>query len=103
MLSSYFMQHRLYGLRGKAYIDRCKEIFKSDQYEIARAFSYIVADNGKFTPPDLGKLCNQFCLPVTVMDRFLSELHLLPTGTWQRLRDRGCKAKDIGVEWSDDD
>lgn len=94
------MQHRLYGLRGKDYINKRNEIFESDGVEIARAFSEIVSKSGKFTPPGLGKLCNQFLLPVTIMDKFLSDLGLLPSGTWQRLQDRGCKAKDIGVEWN---
>jgi len=95
------MQHRLYGLRGRAYVQKYQEIFNSERDEILKAFNEIIANNdGKFTPLCLGKLANQFCLPVSVMDKYLSSLKLIPVGTWERLRDRGCKAKDIGVEWN---
>ncbi len=93
------MQHRLYGLRGKAYVNKMKEIYETDREAIRIEFNKIVNSNGKFTPKDLGDMCNKFRLPVTVMDDYLDSLELLPCGTWDRLKDRGCRAKDIGVMW----
>lgn len=98
-------QHRLYGLRGAAYVSRCKEIYESDRDAILAAYNNLVKQrDGKFTPKDLGHLCNQFQLPVKVMDEFLPEITSRDyrAGTWQRLQDRGCKAKDIGVVWESD-
>ncbi len=96
------MQHRLYGLRGKAYVAEYKRIFYQDREAILDAFNFLVEKNGgRFTPKCLGELCNQFRLPLTVMDGFLPEItnYRYSTGTWQRLKDRGCRAKDIGVVW----
>jgi hypothetical protein len=97
-------QHRLYGLRGKAYVTRYKQIFESDRVAILAAFNDLVGRDGKFTPMHLGQLCNQFQVPVKVMDDFLPEItnRKYSAGTWQRLKDRGCKAKDIGVTWERD-
>jgi hypothetical protein len=93
------MQHRLFGLRGSAYTREFKRLFRELRSPITQDFEQIVKSNGRFTPKDLGDLCIKYLLPVTVMDDFLSGYHLLPSGTWDRLRDRGCRAKDIGVEW----
>jgi hypothetical protein len=96
-------QHRLYGLRGQAYVAKYKQILSEDGEAIKAAFSAILVTKGKFTPNDLGSLCNQFGLPLTLMDDCLPELSEFryATGTWDRLKDRGVKAHDIGVEWSD--
>lgn len=96
------MQHRLYGLRGQTYVRKYKEIYQQEKDAIIKAFDELVSTEGKFSAKMLGKLCNQFKLPVTVMDEFLSEAtnFRYPSGTWDRLRDKGVKAKDIGVAWS---
>ena len=95
------MRHRLYGLRGRAYVSEYKRILAEDKDSILARFNDIKTTQGKFTPLDLGRLCVEFELPVTVLDAYLSDLTNgeYPTGTWERLRDRGCKAKDIGVTW----
>ncbi len=95
------MQHRLYGLRGKAYVAKHKQILAEEGDQIVQAFNNIVEQKGKFTKEDLGTLCNQFRMPVTLMDDCLPELtgFYYPSGTWDRLRDRGVKASDIGVKW----
>ena len=92
-------QHRLYGLRGQAYVKRLKEIYEADKEAIKDEFERIVDHLERLTPLSLGYLCNKFNLPVTVMDDYLSSLELIPSGTWERLKDRGCKARDIGVMW----
>lgn len=91
------MNHRLYGLRGKAYTKRYKEIFESDRTNILAAFDSICQASGKFTPRNLGELCLQFNLPVKVMDEFLPDItnHRYSSGTWERLQEKGCKVKDI--------
>jgi hypothetical protein len=93
------MQHRLSGLRGSAYVREFKRLLEELRSPITKDFKQIVESNGKFTPKDLGGLCIKYLLPVTVMDDFLNGYDLLPSGTWDRLREQGCKAKDIGVEW----
>ena len=94
------MQHRLYGLRGKVYVKKYKTIFQEEGSAIAQRFKEMQQKEGKFTPPMLGEICNEFRLPVKVMDEFLADLDVgYPAGTWQRLKDRGCTAKMIGVEW----
>jgi hypothetical protein len=96
-------QHRLYGLRGKDYFSRCREILESDREAILAAFNEIVERDGKFAPRHLGELCNKFKLPVKVMDEFLPKItnRRYSSGTWKGLQERGCTAEAIGVVWSE--
>lgn len=96
------MQHRLYGLRGRAYVSEFKRILAEDGDRLRQRFEEIRTEKGKFTPPDLGRLCVEFKLPVTALDAYLSHVTNgeYPSGTWERLRDRGCTAKQIGVIWT---
>lgn len=94
-------QHRLHGLRGQSYVKVLKEIVASEADEIRKAYQTIVEDQGKFTCLSLGYLCNKFRLPVTVMDDILPDFTDYPAGTWERLKDKGCKARDIGVMWGE--
>lgn len=95
------MQHRLYGLRGTAYVAEYKRILEADSAAIRTVFDEIVQREGKFTMMALGGLAMQFRLPLTWMDDCLPTItdQQYPSGTWERLRDRGAKAKDIGVVW----
>ncbi|NEP55997.1 MAG: hypothetical protein F6K31_03100 [Symploca sp. SIO2G7] len=95
------MKHRLWGLRGNAYVAKYKQIYKQEKTAILSAFNKIVEKEGRFTPKHLGYLCNKFRLPCTVMDEFLPDItdYRYPTGTWERLKNRGFKARDIGVSW----
>lgn len=104
-------QHKLYGLRGKAFGNRVKELFYELGPDIAIAYHQRVKETGKFTPKDLGEFCMRFRLPLTVMDDWLPELTKFEyaTGTWDRIREskltgtnRRVKASDLGVVWSDD-
>jgi hypothetical protein len=95
------MQHRLLGLRGNAYVSRMKEIMKADGALIVKRFEQIIAEDGRFTPKHLGILASEFRLPLTVLDDYLPDLTggRYPSGTWERLRQRGYTAKAIGVQW----
>ncbi|MCT7965060.1 hypothetical protein NG799_01775 [Laspinema sp. D1] len=93
------MQHQLYGLRGKVYVKKLKELYAELGPLIQQDFNQIIESTGKFTPLNLGELCIKHRIPVTVMDDWLSTLTAYPTGTWENLRSRGCKARDIGVVW----
>jgi hypothetical protein len=66
---------------------------------IINDFSEIVANNKKFTPIDIGFLCNKHLIPVKVMCDWLYELELMRYG-WETLKYRGLKAKNIGVFWN---
>lgn len=102
------MQHRLHGLRGRAYVLEMKRIMAELSPLIRQDFFLIVKEKGKFTPNDLGAMAMKWRLPLTVLDDYLPDLTVLPgekhplypSGTWERLRDRGMKARDIGVEWN---
>lgn len=94
------VQHRFHGLRGQAYVREYKRLLEELRSPIKKEFDSIVKAQGKFTPIDLGVIANKFQLPVTVTDEFLADIvSRYPSGTWQRLQDRGCRAKNIGVEW----
>ena len=93
------MQHRLYGLRGKAYVREYKNLFEKLQEPLKQEFQAIVNNNGKFTPNHLGAIAVKFRLPVKVIDEFLAEICNYPSGTWERLQMKGCQTKDIGVKW----
>lgn len=94
------MQHRLYGLRGKAWTAEYKRLYEELCGQMLVKFHELyLASGNKFTPSDLGKMAIEFRLPVKTTAEFLEGYQLLPTGTWERLQSRGCKAKDIGVKW----
>lgn len=99
-------QHQLYGLRGRAYVAKYKQLYADLKDQIADDVHRIKVENGKFTIYDFGSLCMKYRLPTTAMDDFLNSILTLPpwpSGTWERIRDRNkIKAKDIGVIWGDD-
>lgn len=103
-------QHRLYGLRGKAYGRSVKALYQELGPAILEEYQRINAEKGKFTPIDLGSLCMKFRIPLTVMDDWLPELTEFEyRRSWDRIREsqlmgtnRRVKASDLGVIWSDD-
>lgn len=58
--------------------------------------------HGKFTPTHLFTLAHYYGVSVEALIYRLEEMELLPTGTWERLRDRGLKVrkvqKELGLE-----
>jgi hypothetical protein len=95
------MQHRLHGLRGNEYRVEKRRLRKLLNQNIKLEFDKIYQVEGTFTPRDLGRLANLLLLPLTVLDEFLPQAtdYKYKTGTWDRLKDKGLKAKDIGVMW----
>jgi len=49
---------------------------------------------GKFTPADLCTLAHYYGVSVEAMAHRLEELKLLPSGTWDHLKERGFKVRD---------
>jgi hypothetical protein len=96
------MQHRLYGLRGDRFVSKYKELYSALSPQIRIDFEAIVFERGKFTAQDLGSLCMKHQIPLTVMDDWLPEITCgqYSSGTWDRLRGTGVKAKDLGVSWN---
>lgn len=94
------MQHRLYGLRWQEYVRELKRLCVELRSPIEEEFRAVVERQGKFTPNDYGAMAMKFRLPLTVLSQYLADYNLMPSGSWERLQWRGCKAKDIGVEWN---
>ncbi|MEE4378691.1 MAG: ImmA/IrrE family metallo-endopeptidase, partial [Candidatus Competibacteraceae bacterium] len=55
-------------------------------------------EKGKFTPADLCTMAHYYGVSVEAMVLRLEELELLPTGTWDKLRDRGFKIREAREE-----
>jgi Zn-dependent peptidase ImmA (M78 family)/DNA-binding XRE family transcriptional regulator len=57
---------------------------------------------GKITPAELCRLAHYYFVSVEALTRRLESLHLLPSGTWDRLRDSGFKVREaqtiLGLE-----
>lgn len=64
-------QHQLYGLRGRAYVAKYKQLYADLKDQIADDVHRIKVENGKFTIYDFGSLCMKYRLPTTAMDDFL--------------------------------
>jgi Zn-dependent peptidase ImmA (M78 family)/DNA-binding XRE family transcriptional regulator len=57
---------------------------------------------GKITPAELCRLAHYYFVSVEALTRRLETFHLLPSGTWDRLRDSGFKVREaqtiLGLE-----
>ncbi|EAW37300.1 ImmA/IrrE family metallo-endopeptidase [Lyngbya sp. PCC 8106] len=53
---------------------------------------------GKFTPTNLFTLAHYYGVSVQALVYRLEEMELLPSGTWERLRDRGLKVRKVQQE-----
>lgn len=102
------MQHRLYGLRGEAYTQEYKRLYAELAPEIKAEVLKLKTSSGSFTIYDFGRLCMKFEIPATAMDNYLNSIFsssndgfFWGSGTWERLRSSGVKAKDIGITWGD--
>jgi Zn-dependent peptidase ImmA (M78 family)/DNA-binding XRE family transcriptional regulator len=56
---------------------------------VRRRFTELQQESGAFSPRHLILLAHQLSVSEEAMCRRLEELHLLPSGTWDSLRDRG--------------
>lgn len=94
------MQHKLYGLRGKAYVEKYKQLYEELKDDIKKDVQEVKVRTGEFSFVDFGALCMKYQLPTTAMDDFLNSIFPSWTaGTWERARQSGRKASDIGVKW----
>jgi Zn-dependent peptidase ImmA (M78 family)/DNA-binding XRE family transcriptional regulator len=70
--------------------------------DIMQQFSKIIQQNGKFTPTDLFRLAHYYRVSLAALALRLEQLELLPTGTWDALKDRGLKVREtqrtLGIE-----
>jgi Zn-dependent peptidase ImmA (M78 family)/transcriptional regulator with XRE-family HTH domain len=57
---------------------------------------------GKITPAELCRLAHYYFVSMEALTHRMESLHLLPSGTWDRLRDRGFKVREaqtiLGLE-----
>jgi Zn-dependent peptidase ImmA (M78 family)/DNA-binding XRE family transcriptional regulator len=60
---------------------------------LTRRFNDIRRTTGRATPADLLTLAHFFGVSAETLTRRLESLKLIPTGTWDRLRDRGFKIR----------
>jgi Zn-dependent peptidase ImmA (M78 family)/DNA-binding XRE family transcriptional regulator len=69
---------------------------------LIRRFNDIRRTQGKATPAGLCMLANYYGVSVEALTRHLEDLKLLPTGTWDKLRDSGFKVREaqrqLGLE-----
>lgn len=78
-------------LRGANY----KRLFDEVGDDLKDAALGIKSRTGKLTARDIGRMAQQFNLPIKTTFEFLEHREVLPTGTWQRLCDRGLTAKQV--------
>lgn len=60
---------------------------------LLKRFNDMYRTHGKFTPTNLFTLAHYYGVSVEALVYRLEEMELLPTGTWDRLRDRGLKVR----------
>jgi Zn-dependent peptidase ImmA (M78 family)/DNA-binding XRE family transcriptional regulator len=65
---------------------------------LLQRFNDMHRTHGKFTPTNLFSLAHFYGVSVEALTRRLEELKLVPTGLWERLKDRGLKVKKVQQE-----
>lgn len=61
-------------------------------------FNNMYRTHGKFTPTNLFMLAHYYGVSIEALVYRLEDMELLPSGTWDRLRDRGLKVKKVQQE-----
>ncbi|MEA5418509.1 XRE family transcriptional regulator [Spirulina sp. CCNP1310] len=61
-------------------------------------FNDMYRTHGKFTPTNLFTLAYYYGVSIEALVYRLEDIELLPSGTWDRLRDRGLKVKKVQQE-----
>lgn len=61
-------------------------------------FNDMYRTHGKFTPTNLFTLAHYYGVSIEALVYRLEDMKLLPSGTWDRLRDRGLKVRKIQQE-----
>ena len=69
---------------------------------LLKQFNDMHRSHGKFTPTNLFTLAHYYGVSVSALVYRLEDMGLLPSGTWDRLRDRGLKVRkaqqELGLE-----
>ncbi|MFP5273290.1 ImmA/IrrE family metallo-endopeptidase [Coleofasciculus sp.] len=65
---------------------------------LLKRFNDMYRANGKFTPTNLFTLAHYYGVSVQALIYRLEEMELLPSGTWDRLSDRGLKVRKVQEE-----
>ena len=65
---------------------------------LLRQFNEMCQSQGKFTPTNLFTLAHYYGVSVEALVLRLEDMKLLPSGTWERLRDRGLKVRQVQQE-----
>lgn len=65
---------------------------------LLKRFSDMCRTHGKFTPTNLFTLAHYYGVSVEALIYRLEEMELLPSGTWDKLRDRGLKVRKVQQE-----
>jgi Zn-dependent peptidase ImmA (M78 family)/DNA-binding XRE family transcriptional regulator len=65
---------------------------------LLKRFNDMYRTHGKFTPTNLFTLAHYYSVSVQALVLRLEDLDLLPTGTWEKLRDRGLKVRQVQQE-----
>jgi Zn-dependent peptidase ImmA (M78 family)/DNA-binding XRE family transcriptional regulator len=62
---------------------------------LLKQFNGMHRSHGKFTPTNLFTLAHYYGVSVEALVYRLEEMSLLPSGTWERLRNRGLKVREV--------
>jgi len=65
---------------------------------LLKRFNDVCRTHGKFTPTYLFTLAHYYGVSIEALAYRLEEMDLLPSGTWERLRDRGLKVRKVQQE-----
>jgi len=65
---------------------------------LLKQFNDMHRSHGKFTPTNLFTLAHYYGVSVSALVYRLEDMGLLPSGTWDRLRDRGLKIRKVQQE-----
>ena len=65
---------------------------------LLKRFNDMCRANGKFTPTNLFTLAHYYSVSVQALVYRLEEMELLPSRTWERLKDRGLKVRKVQQE-----
>ncbi|GFE72038.1 XRE family transcriptional regulator [Chroococcus sp. FPU101] len=65
---------------------------------LLRRFNDMYRTHDKFTPTNLFTLAHYYGVSIEALVYRLEEMRLLPSGTWDRLRDRGLKVRKVQQE-----
>lgn len=81
--------------RGKEFVKLLKQTYYAIAPLLEKRANQMIEAEGKLTARMVGVLANEFNLCAKHTFEFLAHLKILPSGTYDRLIDRGLKVRDI--------